>query len=155
MLLAPVIAELYLPKELHDPSRASERESMIMFVRLCLPQIFFYGAFVLVGQVLNARRRFGPMMWAPIANNIVACASIVVFLLVYRAGDNPPTFSHGEELLLGLGHTIGIAVQLLVLLPYLKASGHTYGPSSACAVPGSATPPSSGSGPCCSSRSTR
>ena len=128
VLLAPVIAELYLPKELHDPSRASERESMIMFVRLCLPQIFFYGAFVLVGQVLNARRRFGPMMWAPIANNIVACASIVVFLLVYRAGDTPPTFSHGEELLLGLGHTVGIAVQLLVLLPYLKASGHAYVP---------------------------
>jgi putative peptidoglycan lipid II flippase len=128
VLLAPLIAELYLPKELHEPSRASERESMIMFVRLCLPQIFFYGAFVLVGLVLNARRRFGPMMWAPIANNIVACASIVVFLRVYRTGDTPATFSHGEELLLGLGHTIGIAVQLLVLLPYLKASGHTYRP---------------------------
>jgi len=128
VLLAPAIAELYLPKELHDPSRAAEKANMIMFVRLCLPQIFFYGAFVLVGQVLNARRRFGPMMWAPIANNIVACASIVVFLLIYRVGDNPPTYSHGEELLLGLGHTIGIAVQLLVLLPYLRASGHSYRP---------------------------
>lgn len=128
VLLAPFIAELYLPKELNDPSRAAERESMIVFVRLCLPQIFFYGAFVLVGQVLNARRRFGPMMWAPIANNIVACASIVAFLLIYRTGDNPPTFSHGEELLLGLGHTVGIAVQLLVLLPYLRASGHMYAP---------------------------
>jgi putative peptidoglycan lipid II flippase len=101
---------------------------MIVLVRLCLPQIFFYGAFVLVGQVLNARRRFGPMMWAPIANNIVACASIVVFLLIYRTGDTPPTYSHGEELLLGLGHTFGIAVQLLVLLPYLRASGHLYAP---------------------------
>ncbi|MEU0090419.1 murein biosynthesis integral membrane protein MurJ [Kribbella sp. NPDC006257] len=128
VLLSPLIAELYLPKELHDPSRASERASMIMFVRLCLPQIFFYGAYVLVGQVLNARRRFGPMMWAPIANNIVACASIVVFLFVYRVGSTPPTFSHGEELLLGLGHTVGIAVQLLVMLPYLRASGHHYKP---------------------------
>ncbi|WP_427887334.1 murein biosynthesis integral membrane protein MurJ [Kribbella sp. GL6] len=126
VLLAPAIAELYLPKELHEPSRASERASMVMFVRLCLPQIFFYGAFVLVGQVLNARRRFGPMMWAPIANNIVACASIVAFLFIYRVGDTPPTYSHGEELLLGLGHTLGIAVQLLVLLPYLRASGHRY-----------------------------
>ena len=126
VLLAPWIAELYLPKELHDPSRASERASMVMFVRLCLPQIFFYGAFVLVGQVLNARRRFGPMMWAPIANNIVACASIVIFLLIYRVGDTPSTYTRGEELLLGLGHTIGIAVQLLVLLPYLAASGHFF-----------------------------
>ncbi|MEU4391050.1 murein biosynthesis integral membrane protein MurJ [Kribbella sp. NPDC023855] len=128
VLLAPQIAGLYLPEELHDPSRASERASMIMFVQLCLPQIFFYGAFVLVGQVLNARRRFGPMMWAPIANNIVACASIVVFLLIYRAGDTPPTYSDREVLLLGLGHTFGIAIQLLVLLPYLKASGHSYAP---------------------------
>ncbi|MET9313341.1 murein biosynthesis integral membrane protein MurJ [Kribbella sp. NPDC003505] len=128
VLAAPAIAELYMPEELHDPSRATEKANMIMFVRLCLPQIFFYGAFVLVGQVLNARRRFGPMMWAPIANNIVACASIVIFLFVYRVGDNPPTYSHGEELLLGLGHTVGIAVQLLVLLPYLRASGHFYRP---------------------------
>jgi putative peptidoglycan lipid II flippase len=128
VLLAPAIANLYMPEELKDPSRASERASMVMFVRLCLPQIFFYGAFVLVGQVLNARRRFGPMMWAPIANNIVACASIVIFLMIYRTGDHPPTYSHGEELLLGLGHTFGIAVQLLVLLPYLRASGHTFRP---------------------------
>ncbi|MEV0793170.1 murein biosynthesis integral membrane protein MurJ [Kribbella sp. NPDC050459] len=128
VLAAPAIAELYMPKELHEPSRAIEKANMVMFVRLCLPQIFFYGAFVLVGQVLNARRRFGPMMWAPIANNIVACASIVVFLFVYRVGDPPATYSHGEELLLGLGHTVGIAVQLLVLLPYLRASGHFYRP---------------------------
>ena len=39
---------------------------------LCMPQVFFYGAFVLMGQVLNARGRFGPMMWAPIVNNVVA-----------------------------------------------------------------------------------
>ncbi|ADB36046.1 integral membrane protein MviN [Kribbella flavida DSM 17836] len=128
VLLAPQIAGLYLPDELHEPSRAAERASMIMFVQLCLPQIFFYGAFVLVGQVLNARRRFGPMMWAPIANNLVACAAIVVFLLIYRTGDNPATYSTNEELLLGLGHTVGIAVQLLVLLPYLRASGHHYRP---------------------------
>jgi putative peptidoglycan lipid II flippase len=128
VLLAPFIAELYTPKELNDPSRASERASLVFFVQLCLPQIFFYGAFVLVGQVLNARRRFGPMMWAPIANNVVACASIIVFLLIFRVGDTPPTFTTGEGLLLGLGHTFGIAIQLLVLLPYLKASGHTYVP---------------------------
>ncbi|GAA0575178.1 murein biosynthesis integral membrane protein MurJ [Kribbella sandramycini] len=128
VVLAPAIAQLYMPDELQDPSRAAEKDALVMFVRLCLPQIFFYGAFVLVGQVLNARRRFGPMMWAPIANNIVACASIVVFLLIYRTGDNPATYTSGEELLLGLGHTAGIAVQLLVLLPYLKASGHTYRP---------------------------
>ena len=47
---------------------------MIAFARYCLPQVFFYGMFVLVGQVLNARGRFGPMMWAPIANNVISVA---------------------------------------------------------------------------------
>ena len=39
--------------------------------RYCLPQIFFLGLFTLLGQVLNARGRFGAMMWAPVLNNLV------------------------------------------------------------------------------------
>jgi putative peptidoglycan lipid II flippase len=128
VLLAPAIAELYMPGELDNPARASERASLIFFVQLCLPQIFFYGAFVLVGQVLNARRRFGPMMWAPIANNIVACASIVVFLLIYRAGDKPATFSTGEELLLGPGSHGGDRGPTARAAPVPQASGHIYRP---------------------------
>ena len=38
-----------------DPSLAGERSSLINFARWCLPQIFFYGMFVLLGQILNAR----------------------------------------------------------------------------------------------------
>jgi putative peptidoglycan lipid II flippase len=128
VLLAPFIAAIYTPDELRSPARAAERADLEFFVRLALPQIFFYGAFVLVGQVLNARGKFGPMMWAPIANNIVACVSIVVFMFVYRVGDDPATYTTGEQFLLGLGHTVGIAVQLLVLLPYLKRSGYDYRP---------------------------
>ncbi|WP_328989753.1 murein biosynthesis integral membrane protein MurJ [Kribbella sp. NBC_01245] len=128
VLLAPFIANLYMPEELQSPAMAAERADVLFFVQLCLPQIFFYGAFVLVGQVLNANRRFGPMMWAPIANNIVACLSIVGFMLIYGVGGEPATYTTDEQLLLGLGHTLGIAVQLLVLLPYLNATGHPYRP---------------------------
>ena len=58
---------------------------MIDFARLCLPQVFFYGMFVLLGQVLNSRDRFGPMMWAPIANNVIAVLVLVVYLLQFGA----------------------------------------------------------------------
>ena len=58
----------------------------IDFARLCLPQVFFYGMFVLVGQMLNSRGRFGPMMWAPIANNVVAMAVLVIYLGRLRRG---------------------------------------------------------------------
>ena len=36
--------------------------------------------------------------------------------------------STGQEVLLGLGSTLGIVVQFLVLVPYLRASGFTYRP---------------------------
>ncbi len=72
VVVAPWLMGLFLDPAYFDPSRTSQLDSVIAFARYCLPQVFFYGMYVLVGQVLNARGRFGPMMWAPIANNIVS-----------------------------------------------------------------------------------
>ena len=84
----------------------------------CMPQVFFYGVFVLVGQVLNARDRFGPMMWAPIANNVVSIAVLLICSrLVFGQTDAGAPFTPGQELVLGLGSTLGIAVQAAVLVP--------------------------------------
>ncbi|UDY23572.1 murein biosynthesis integral membrane protein MurJ [Nocardioides sp. Kera G14] len=99
-------------------------DATVAFARLCLPQVFFYGMFVLVGQILNARGRFGPMMWAPITNNVVSVAVLVLYLVVYGSDDPlSPTYGAGREWLLGLGSTVGIAAQLVVLVPYLRAAG--------------------------------
>ncbi len=124
VIAAPLLMRLVVDSRYFtDPALAAERESLIHFARWCLPQIFFYGMFVLVGQILNARRRFGPMMWAPIANNLLSIAVIVTYLVVY-AGDPPRSgFSTSQEVLLGLGSTLGIVLQTLILLPYLHASG--------------------------------
>ena len=76
--------------------------------RYCLPQVFFYGMFVLVGQVLNARGRFGPMMWAPIANNVISVAVLVALPVRVRSRRGAPScgaFTAGQELLLGVGAT--------------------------------------------------
>ena len=106
-------------------------DSAVAFTRFCLPQVFFYGMFVLVGQILNARGVFGPMMWAPIANNVIAVAVILVYLAAYGPAEGAETeggFTGGQELLLGLGATAGIVVQFLVLVPYLRRAGFTYRP---------------------------
>jgi putative peptidoglycan lipid II flippase len=86
--------------------------------------------FVLLGQVLNARGRFGPMMWAPIANNVIAIGVLVTYLFVFGPAGKQDTsaYTTQQELLLGLGATLGIVVQMLVLLPYLKKAGFTYRP---------------------------
>ncbi|MDX6319288.1 MAG: putative peptidoglycan lipid flippase [Nocardioidaceae bacterium] len=129
VLAAPLLLRAMVDNSFFtDPALAAERVSLIAFARWCLPQIFFYGMFVLVGQILNARGRFGPMMWAPIANNVISIAVIVVYLVAYAGQPASGGYSTGQELLLGLGSTIGIVVQTLILLPYLRASGFTVRP---------------------------
>ena len=122
---------LFLNSAFDDPSLAAQRDSAIMFARLCLPQVFFYGMFALLGQVLNARGRFGPMMWAPIANNAISIAVLVLYLVWFgplAEGDGCAAFTRAQELVLGGGATLGIAAQVLVLLPVLKAAGVTFRP---------------------------
>jgi putative peptidoglycan lipid II flippase len=99
------------------------------FARFFLPQIFFYGLHVMLGQVLNARGRFGPMMWTPILNNLVVIATGLAFLAV-TAGAEPTTrtVTDGELRLLGIGTTLGVVVQSLALLPYLSATGFRFRP---------------------------
>ena len=107
------------------------RESAIAFTRLCLPQVFFYGIYVLVGQILNARGSFGPMMWAPIANNVISVIVVVVYIVGFGKAEGEEVFgpyTTGQEALLGLGATLGIAVQLLILVPYLRRAGFRYRP---------------------------
>jgi len=128
---APLVMAVYLDGSWSDPALAEQRQSVIDFARFCLPQVFFYGMFVLVGQILNARGRFGPMMWAPIANNVISVVVLVVYLVVFgpaRGADAEGAFTPGQELLLGLGATVGIAAQLLILLPYLRSAGFRFRP---------------------------
>lgn len=131
VLAAPLVMSLYLDSKFDGPDLAAQRESIIDFARLCLPQVFFYGMFVLVGQILNSRGKFGPMMWAPIANNVISVLVLVVYLLTFgpaEGDDRFGGFTSGQELLLGLGSTAGIVAQLLILVPFLRAAGFTFRP---------------------------
>jgi putative peptidoglycan lipid II flippase len=130
VVAAPLIMQIFLSERFDQPDLAEQRQSAIDFARYTLPQVFFYGMFVLLGQVLNARGRFGPMMWAPIANNVIAIGVLVTYLFVFGPAGKQDTsaYTTQQELLLGLGATLGIVVQMLVLVPYLKKAGFTYRP---------------------------
>jgi len=127
--IAPWLLRLYLDSAYLEPDRAAHLASIVDLTRWCLPQVFFYGMFVLVGQVLNARGTFGPMMWAPIANNLIAVAMLATYLVTYgeAQGDElVAAYGTGQEVLLGLGSTLGIVAQFLILLPYLRRAGFHY-----------------------------
>jgi putative peptidoglycan lipid II flippase len=128
LALVPQLLHVVFDDSLFSPAKSHQRESARLLMLLCLPQVFFYGAFVLTGQVLNARGRFGPMMWAPIVNNVVACSVIIAYVFVFGASSGVDGYSTSEAVLLGLGSTVAIALQALVLVPYLRKAGFHFRP---------------------------
>jgi putative peptidoglycan lipid II flippase len=125
VLLAPWIVDLYSTAQYGS----DQRELATAFARLCLPQIFFYGAYALLSQVLNSRGKFGAPMFAPIVANIIAIATFVTFIVIAgttAAADGQ--LSSDQVLLLGLGTTIGVALQALVLVPVLWKAGYVWRP---------------------------
>jgi len=124
VIAAPLIVDLYTP----DDYPRADFELAVAFARLCLPQILFYGIYTMLSQVLNARGRFGAPMFAPIANNIIAIATFLLFIAVAgtsaAADGNLTSF---QVLILGIGTTLGVALQALILIPILLRSGHVWG----------------------------
>ncbi len=125
VVIAPWIVRIYA-----TPSYTQgQLDLATAFARFCLPQIFFYGVYTMLSQVLNARGRFGAPMFAPIINNIIAIATFVLFIVV--AG--PSRLANGtlppEQIaLLGVGTTLGVAAQALVLVPVLWRARYVWRP---------------------------
>lgn len=101
------------------------------FAYWCIPQLFFYGVYALLGQVLNARGSFGPYMWAPVVNNLVAITGFVAFLVVFGSPatsgvEVASSWTTGQVALLAGVSTLGVVMQALVLVPSLRRAGVRY-----------------------------
>lgn len=124
VVIAPLLIRMMSAKLADDPAAG---EVAVTFARYCLPTIFFMGVHVVLGQILNARDRFGPMMWTPVLNNIVVIFTFSLFIWVYgtqrSSGLSVETISAEGVRLLGVGTLLGLVVQALAMLPYLRASG--------------------------------
>jgi putative peptidoglycan lipid II flippase len=97
------------------------------FAYWCLPQIFFYGLYAVVGQVLNANGSFGPYMWAPVINNVMAIGFLGAFIALMGSElenpHSPENWTHAHTVLLAGGTTAGIVAQALVLFIPLRKLG--------------------------------
>jgi putative peptidoglycan lipid II flippase len=118
VIAAPLLVRLY-----SSGWTPQDIEVATTFARLLLPQIFFYGVFALVSQVLNTRGKFGTPMFAPVLNNVVTAASAIAFLVVVGTGSTPNSVTDGEIAILGLGTTLGAIAQTAALWPALRRCG--------------------------------
>lgn len=101
------------------------------FALWCLPQVFFYGLYTLLGQVLNARGSFGPYMWAPVVNNVVAVAGLLAFVALFGpgAGTHPvDSWTPAKIAVLAGTATLGVALQAFVLVLPLRRIGFRFRP---------------------------
>lgn len=103
-----------------DPA---QQEMGVIFALWCLPQIFFYGLYTILGQVLNARDAFGWYMWTPVINNVVAIAALILFIFMFGSQDTSTfparhdlaNWTNTQTLVLAGSATLGVAIQALVL----------------------------------------
>lgn len=118
-LLAPQLTALYNAK---SPLATA-------FAYWSLPQIFFLGLYAVLGEVLNARKSFGPFTWVPVVNNVISIAASGVFISVYGSGvRSDEGWTIGMIALLAGGATLGVALQGLLLFYFWRRVGLRYRP---------------------------
>ncbi|SBV07168.1 putative peptidoglycan lipid II flippase [Streptomyces sp. MnatMP-M77] len=129
VLVAPVLIKLMSSTIADDVAANSVA---VTFARYCLPTIFFMGVHVVMGQILNARGKFGAMMWTPVLNNIVMIITFGLFIWVYgTSGESQmgvDTIPPEGVRLLGIGALLGLVVQSLAMIPYLRETGFRFRP---------------------------
>lgn len=101
---------------LHQRAVATE------LLRWFVPQIFFYGIIGIATALLNIRQRFGAPAWVPVINNFVCITVLIWFHIIAPAPSVSSIQGTRHLLFLGLGTTLGVAVQFLALIPSLVRS---------------------------------
>ncbi|MCT9819478.1 murein biosynthesis integral membrane protein MurJ [Microbacterium sp. W1N] len=110
MVAAPVLVQLY--------GRNLPPEGFALALALaywCLPQLFFYGLYALMGEILNARKVFGPYAWSPIINNIVSIIGFGAFVWLFGLHRDATGWTPEMVGVLGGTATLGIVLQTVVL----------------------------------------
>jgi putative peptidoglycan lipid II flippase len=135
LLVATVAALLAAPYLIHaltvldtnaHPSQVHqvelERQVATTFLRWFVIQIAAYGLFALGAALLNTRRRFVAVAWAPIVNNLVCIGILIWFALWAGHGASLASVEQhrGQLVLLGLGTSLGVVLQGVALIPSLR-----------------------------------
>jgi putative peptidoglycan lipid II flippase len=115
----PEIINIYTVAN-HSAQAPEQRAEAITLLKWFVPQLAFYGLISLFTALLNARRKFAMPMFVSVANNLVVIAALLWFHAVVGNLSLSAIARHATFLaILGLGTTLGVVVQALLLLPSL------------------------------------
>lgn len=120
MIAAPVLVWIFTLDFAPD-----QRALAVAFAYWCLPQILFYGWYTVLGEMLNAKKIFGPFTWAPALANVIAILGTVAFILVFGASNHPPIsgWTPASIALLAGSATLGVAAQAVILFVVWRRTG--------------------------------
>ncbi|OIH99918.1 hypothetical protein BIU97_06370 [Curtobacterium sp. MCBA15_009] len=125
--LAPLLVRLYTTSS--DSRGPAATDLAIAFAFWCLPQILFYAMYSLLGEVLNAKQVFGPFTWAPLLNNVIAIAGLVVFIALYgNSGAAVDDWTPAKIALLAGSASLGVFAQAAFLPLFWKRAGLSFRP---------------------------
>lgn len=120
VLLAPLLISVFafrLPGE----TRSLQQRQATFFFRFFAFEILFYGYTAVTAALLNAYHRFGATAFAPVANNVVAIVTFLVFARITpgeEAISGDP--SRAGMLVLALGTAGGVAAMALSQWPAVR-----------------------------------
>lgn len=117
IVAAPLLVDLYAAG-----FTPAEHHLAVVLTRFFLPQVLFYGLGATMAAIINARGRFGLPAWAPVINNLVVITAGLLYVIVGGRG-SVAAITPAEQLILGLGTTLGIVAQTVVLAPALRRCG--------------------------------
>ncbi|MEY8018757.1 lipid II flippase MurJ [Mycobacterium servetii] len=113
---APLLVRLMLGRipQVNEPLTTA-------FAYLLLPQVLAYGLTSVFMAILNTRNVFAPTAWAPVVNNVVALVTLAVYVAVPgELSVDPVRMGNTKLLVLGIGTTLGVFAQVVVLLVALR-----------------------------------
>ncbi|WP_250896426.1 DUF6049 family protein [Curtobacterium aurantiacum] len=125
--LAPLLVRLYTTSS--DARGPAATDLAIAFAFWCLPQILFYAMYSLLGEVLNAKQVFGPFTWAPLLNNVIAIAGLIVFIALFGSGrSDVGEWTPTKIAVLAGSASLGVFAQAAFLPFFWKRAGLSFRP---------------------------
>lgn len=125
--LAPLLVRFYTSNSADSGPAATDLA--VAFAFWCLPQILFYAMYSLLGEVLNAKQVFGPFTWAPLLNNVIAIAGLIVFIALYgTSGSQLDQWTPAKIALLAGSASLGVFAQAAFLPFFWRRAGLSFRP---------------------------